>query len=96
MRENNFYCFLVCHVIVSDNVVASVCTDQQSPSYAHAVKIAFRRFLFSILFGISSLVVSQRKNTDVKTSFLFKMKRIARVNRRFLVKFDNNLSYMYF
>ena len=48
MRENNFYCFLVCHVIVSDNVVASVCTDQQSPSYAHAVKIAFRRFLFSI------------------------------------------------
>ena len=38
----------------------------------------------------------KEKNTDVKTSFLFKMKRIARGNRRVLVKFDNNLSYMYF
>ena len=38
----------------------------------------------------------KEKSTDAKTSFLFKMKRIARGNRRVLVKFDNNLSYMYF
>ena len=34
MRENNAYCFLLCHAIVTDNVVASLCTDHQSPSQA--------------------------------------------------------------
>ena len=34
MRENNAYYFLLCHAIVSDNVVASVCTDHLSPSQA--------------------------------------------------------------
>ena len=34
MRENKAYRFPLCHAIVSHNVVASVCTDQQSPSQA--------------------------------------------------------------
>ena len=117
MRENNFYCFLVCHEMTMWWPQCVQTSNRlRKPSWNH-----LSAGLVFYWFGMSSLVVClswltcanqreldgkhasafkisfcQRKNTDVKTSFLFKMKRVARGNRRVLVKFDNNLSYMYF
>ena len=51
MRENNSYCFLLCHAIVSDNVVALVCTDHQSPSQAQ-LKSPFGDSCFLLIWNL--------------------------------------------